>query len=99
MRLGIGHDHSGFPNEVDWPAIKALANQHGLSAIVLDGIEYLSEKSRPPKVELLNWIGETLQEYENRYELYKRTIAEMAGWHNANGFKMMVLKGYACAIH
>lgn len=99
VRLGIGHGYSGFPDDVDWPAIKALADQHGLSAIVLDGIENLPEKVRPSKVELLTWIGEILQEYEQRYELYCRTIAELAGWHNAHGLKMMVLKGYACALN
>lgn len=99
VRLGIGHDRSCFPNEVDWLAIKTLADQHGLSAVVLDGIEKLPDNSRPPKDVLLNWIGETLQEYEQRYALYGKAIAEMAGWHNANGFKMMVLKGYACAMN
>jgi len=99
VRLGIGHGFSGFPKEVDWTAIKALADQHGLSAIILDGIENLPEKSRPSKEILLNWIGEILQDYEQRYDLYRKTIAELAGWHNAHGFKMMVLKGYACAMN
>lgn len=99
VRLGIGHDRSCFPQEVDWTSIKALADQHGLSAVVLDGIEKLPDSNRPPKVILLTWIGETLQEYEHRYDQYRKTISEMSGWHNANGFKMMVLKGYACAIN
>ena len=99
VRLGINHGFTSLPEEVDWTSIKALADQHGLSAIVLDGIENLPEKVRPPKVELLTWIGEFFQEYEQRYELYRRTIAELAGWHNAHGFKMMVLKGYACALN
>lgn len=99
VRLGIGHEFSGFPENVDWLDIKALAIKHGLSAVVLDGIELLPKKSIPPKAFILPWIGEILQTYEQRYDLYCRTIAEMAAWHNAHGFKMMVLKGYACALN
>lgn len=47
---------------------------------------------------MLEWIGEVLQGYEYRYELYKRAIAEMAGFYNSHGYKMMILKGYACAL-
>lgn len=82
----------------DWNELKALAEQQGLSAVVLDGIERLPEQKRPPKLFLLEWIGETLQGYEYRYELYCRAISEMAGFYNSHGFKMMVLKGYACSL-
>lgn len=84
---------------VNWDAIQDLATQHGLSAVVLDGIEKLSDQQRPPKLFLLEWIGETLQGYEYRYELYQRAIAELAEFYNSHGFKMMVLKGYACSVN
>ena len=83
---------------IDWDAIESLAAQHGLSAVVVDGIERLPEEQRPPKEVLLQWIGETLQSFEYRYNLYLKTISEMAGWYNAHGYKMMVLKGFACAL-
>lgn len=83
---------------VDWSEIKNLAEQQGLSAIVLDGIESLPDKQRPPKVFLLEWIGESLQGYEYRYDLYCKAIAELAGFYNSHSFKMMVLKGYACSL-
>lgn len=82
----------------DWNELKALAEKHGLSAVVLDGIERLPNQQRPPKVFLLEWIGETLQGYEYRYELYCRAIAEMAAFYREFGFKMMVLKGYVCSL-
>lgn len=66
---------------------------------MVDGVEHLPESERPPKEILLQWIGRTLQNYESRYELYRRAIAELAAWHNANGYKMMVLKGYACSLN
>lgn len=99
VRLGIGHNAEPFPFGVDWSSIEDLAAQQGLSAIVLDGIERLPDKTRPPKELLLQWIGNTLQSYEYRYEMYRRTIGELAEWHNSNGFKMMVIKGYACSLN
>lgn len=100
VSLGVGNARfvAPLPKDLDWHALEDLAAMQGLSAIIVDGLERLSENQRPPKEMLLQWIGETLQGFEYRYELYRRTIAEMAGWHNAHGFKMMVLKGYACSL-
>ena len=98
VRLGIGHYSEALPSNVDWDELKALAERQGLSAVVLDGIERLPEQQRPPKVFLLEWIGETLQGYEYRYEQYRKTIGEMAALYNAHSLKMMVLKGFACSL-
>ena len=98
VRLGIGHSTDCITGEIDWNSIESLAEQQGLSAIVVDGVERLSETQRPPKGMLLQWIGEILQNYEYRYELYRRTIAEMASFYNGHGYKMMLLKGYACSL-
>lgn len=101
-RLGIGNPIVELPDSIDWPAIEALANLQGLSAVVLDGIEELRKRSSnivlPEKKVLTQWIGEVLQGYEYRFELYRRAIAEMAGFYNSHGYKMMVLKGYACSL-
>jgi hypothetical protein len=84
---------------IDWSYIQALAERQGLSAIIVDGVERLPENKRPPKPVLLQWIGEVLQGYEYRYELYKRAIAELSAFYNAHGYKMMVLKGYGCSLN
>ncbi len=100
-RLGLGNDiHLSLtiPDNVDWEVLKALAEEQGLAAVVVDGIEKMPMNQRPPKTILLQWISDTLQVYEYRYELYRRTIAEMAAFYNSHGFKMMVLKGYACSL-
>lgn len=97
--MGIGHNCGSIPSNTDWKAIEDFSFQQGLSAIVLDGIERLSDEARPPKELLLQWIGNTLQSYEYRYELYRRAIAELAAWHSTNGYKMMVLKGYSCSLN
>lgn len=99
MRLGIGHNADQFPVGIDWIAIENLAAQQGLAAVVLDGIEYLPDEARPPKELMLQWIGNTLQSYEYRYEIYRQTIIELSTWYNSRGFKMMILKGYACALN
>lgn len=98
VRLGIGH-HSGVrPKNIDWSEIEALATEQGLAAVVVDGVDMLPLEQRPPKQVLLQWIGETLQSYEYRYDQYCRAISDLAGFYNAHGFKMMVLKGYACSL-
>lgn len=98
VRLGIGHYGSALAHNVDWTIIETLAAEQGLSAVVVDGVERLPLEKRPPKQVLLQWIGESLQGYEYRYELYRRALAEMAAFYNAHGYKMMVLKGYACSL-
>ena len=99
VRLGIGHECDGIPaHQVDWQVIEALAAEQGLSAVVVDGVGNLPLELRPPKPVLLQWIGETLQGYEYRYGQYRKAIAEMASFYNKHGFRMMVLKGYACSL-
>lgn len=98
VRLGIGHYGTIPSGYIDWKEIYALATQHGLLAVVIDGIEQLPTEMRPPQELLLEWIGEVLQCYEYRYDAYKLTIADMAGFYNSHGLKMMILKGHACSI-
>ena len=105
IRIGIGHasynilldqlENKAFA--IDWIQIKNLAEEQGLSAIVLDGIEKMPEQMMPPQILLLEWIGEVLQEYESRYQAYEKSIGEMARFYNSHGFKMMIIKGYACS--
>lgn len=47
---------------------------------------------------LLQWIGEVWQYFEQRYESYGRAIADLSGLYNSHGYKMMILKGYACSL-
>ena len=98
VRLGIAHHGGPLPNQVDWEAIKVLAEKQGLSAVVVDGIEQLPKELMPSKLMLIQWIGEVTQNYEVRYEQYIQAITELAAFYNAHSFKMMVLKGYACSL-
>ena len=101
VRLGIGTGTiSGCKLQVpiDWNALEDLAARQGLSAVVVDGVGKLPEDKRPPKPVLLQWIGETLHGYEYRYEQYRKAIAGLASFYNKHGYRMMVLKGYACSL-
>lgn len=98
VRLGIGHSAARIPEQSDWQAIADLAYEHGLLAVMIDGIEHLPEQQRPPKALLLEWIGNTLQSYEQRYTLYEKAIGKLAGFYNQKGYKMMLIKGYACSL-
>lgn len=98
VRLGVGNYSEKLSGPIDWLKIKTLADKHGLSAILVDGVERLNETQRPPKLLLLQWIGVVIQAYEQRYELYRKAMAELAAFYNCHDIKMMVLKGYACAL-
>ena len=98
IRLGIGHSVLILPKDVEWPAIKALAEEHGLMGVLIDGIERLPESLRSPKDLLLEWIGEVLKGYEYRFDLYRKAISELAGFYNSQGLRMMIIKGYACSL-
>lgn len=82
IRQGIGHESRVLSQGIDWTAIKALADTHGLSAIVLDGVNGLSGLNSlsnsavqgPAKQFLLQWIGEVMQSYEGRYAAYEKAI-------------------------
>lgn len=102
VRLGIGSEDKPsitLPDAIDWVALKAFATEQGLLAVVLDGLDKLQPASYDmPAMMKKQWIGEVFQGYEYRYEQYRSAIAELAGYYNSNGFKMMVLKGYSCSL-
>lgn len=99
IRKGIGHSSCSLPEDIDWNALAVLSEKQGLSAIVVDGIERLQDRERPPRALLLQWIGGTFQGYEYRFEQYCHALAELSSWYKAHGFKMMVLKGYGCSLN
>lgn len=100
VRKGIGHESPEALGQVDWKKVQVLAIEQGLAAVVLDGIEQLKNQgiAMPDKAMMIQWIGAVLQNYEQRFKLYRRAIAELARFYNGHDIKMMVLKGYACSL-
>ena len=104
IRVGIGTSRGArVLREIDWMLLKALADRHGLTALVLDGLNSLPLNSLDaygmPQMLRLEWIGEVLQNYEGRYAVYRKRIGELAGFYNQHGFKLMVLKGYGLSLN
>ena len=99
VKLGIGHSRTATLSVNDWSAIEALATKQGLLGVLIDAIEQIPEPQRPPKQILLLWIGEVMEGYEKRFISYRSSLAELSAFYNSHGFKMMVLKGYACGLN
>ena len=104
VRIGIGHENNSLPKDVDWTALKVLADAQGLSAVVLDGLNAVQSEGgmvngSMPKKMRLEWIGEVLQNFEGRFGLYEKAIGSLAGFYNQHGYKMMVLKGYGLSMN
>lgn len=101
----VERQNSGLKS-VDWVRLKALADAQGLSAIVLDGLNEVRSRRFnvggeffPSQQFTLQWIGEVLQNYEQRYSAYKKAISGLAGFYNRHGYKMMVIKGYGLSFN
>jgi len=97
VRLGIGTETDSshkfqFSSSKNWAQLKALADAQGLSAVVLDGIEQLPIKNRPPKEILLNWIGSVIQE-EQRYANQWKVACGLDYLFAKSGIQTYVLKG------
>lgn len=103
VRAGIGHASGELPEAVDWRALYALADQHGLTAIVWDAVGGLlnqgvltGERVLPADLKY-DWFGNSLF-YEQKYESYKAAIGSLAEFYAAHGFRMMLLKGYGLGL-
>lgn len=100
VRLGTGHESCVLSYEIDWTAIKALADAHGLTAVILDAlnIAHSNISDSIPIQMKLEWIGEVMQSYETRFAIYEKAIGSLAEFYKQHGYKMMVLKGYASSL-
>ena len=96
VRLGIGQSADTFPEVVDWNNLKVFAEHQWLLAIMLDGIEKLPADKRPPKKELLHWIGFVMKD-EARFAEQRKYACEMALLFHENGIRSYVLKGEVVA--
>ena len=103
VRFGVGHSAEPLHGPVDWNEVEALATKQGLLGVVLDGVQRLAESADNaetiPYKKKLEWLGQVMQGYELRYREYRNALAELAALYNSHGYKMMVLKGYACGLN
>lgn len=97
VRLGIGTESVAIDSEqfktIDWEALWSLAAEQGLSAIVVDGLGKLSVEQKPPKLVLLQWVGEVLQG-ESVFATQWKAASEMAQLFEESDISTYVLKGF-----
>ena len=102
VRVGVGAAKSvSIPEGMDWEALKRLAAEQGLSAILLDGLDSLNTSPtncsfQMPKRVRLEWIGEVLQQ-EQVNAIQQKAAGEMALLFHENGIRTYVLKGAVIA--
>lgn len=97
VRLGVDKNIGSLPEYIDWEEMEALATKQGLLGVVLDGIQWLADGAdKIPYKKRLEWLGQVMQGYELRYVEYRKAINALAAFYNTHGYKMMLLKGYAC---
>ncbi len=92
VRLGIGHNTSLPAGEIEWEAIEALAERHGLLGVIVDGVQKLPENQRPPLLIWLRWVGKVMQN-EAQYGAQQKASTELALMFHNNGIRTYVLKG------
>lgn len=105
VRLGVGHPAGDLPETLDWDALEALANAQGLSAIVLDGAQALTDRGELAGGRAMDvqkkkmWIGAVIRNYEQKYADYRKRIGQLAAFYHRHGFELMVLKGYGLSLN
>lgn len=105
VRLGLKKSSTSVPKVIDWQKIYDLAICQGLTAIVLDGAQVLSDmglliegRSFDSKLKK-QWIAQVVTGYERKYEDYRDTISKLTSFYNKHGIKMMLLKGYGLSLN
>lgn len=103
VRAGIGHPMGELPETMEWDRVMALAEEHGLSAVVWDAVDSLVRGDALtggraiPKQLMYDGFGAALS-FEQRYEQYRSAISSLSSALSSGGIKTMVLKGYALSL-
>ena len=81
---------------VDWEEVYRLASEQSVLGVVLAGIDCLPIDQRPPKVELLQWIGE-IQMLEQQNQAMNKFIGELVEKMRVAGIYTLLVKGQGVA--
>lgn len=85
--------------------MKSLASEQGLSAIVLDGAQALTDRCSLTEGRTMDkalkkqWIGTVIQSHEWKYVDYRKQIRDLARFFNDHDFRLMILKGYGLSLN
>lgn len=83
---------------VDWEEVYRLASEQSVVGLVLAGIDCLPNKQRPPKIMLLQWIGE-VQLMEQQSAQINNGLKRLVALFDEHGVDYVVVKGQAVAAH
>lgn len=81
---------------MDWGEIYRLASEQSLLGLVFAGIDRLSVEQRPPKVMMLQWIGE-VQLLEQRNQTLNHIIGVLVEKMRKEGIYTLLVKGQGVA--
>lgn len=103
VRVAIGWEHDfSLPEGVDWREVMVLANEQGVNAIAIDGLEILKDKnsndlsSDIEKRILLEAIG-GLQAVEKNNVHKLIALQKLATILDGKNIPFLIMKGFACA--
>lgn len=82
--------------DVDWADVYRIASEQSVLGIVLAGIDYLPNEQRPPKIELLQWIGE-VQMLEQQNQAMNNFIGELVDKMCKEGIYALLVNGQGVA--
>ncbi len=75
-------------------ALYQLSEKQSILGIMLDGLERLPEEQRPPRIDLLQWIG-LVQAIEQNTIAMAKASSEAVDYFRGKGFACTLLKGAA----
>ena len=91
---GNGNPIIRIDETTDWQEVYRLASEQSVLGLVLDGLEH--SEMKPPKVVLLQWIGE-VQMIEQRNKAMNAFVAEAIGALREQDIYALLVKGQGIA--
>lgn len=82
----------------EWMEIYKRACQHGVAAILVDGIKGLPLGSRPSRDIWIQWVGASAT-ISQAYDARVGVIKDLARTYAGAGIDLMVLKGYGLSLY
>lgn len=89
-------DENFFKEKINWDALYEVSKQQALLGIVLDGIDFLPGKIRPPRPLYLKWCAEVIEIEDANLKL-DQEIINLTNLFEKNGIEMILLKGQGIA--
>lgn len=87
-----------FDEPVNWEEVYRLASEQSVVGLVLAGIDCLPSNQRPPKIMLLQWIGE-VQIMEQQSVQINNGLKRLVNLFDEHRVEYVVVKGQTVAAH